>query len=459
MLLPLSGPALLGGVKTPTPIQLQYRVQGANLDGQYNRTLVDGGSLSSVVNLGLRGGLFTPPLAAPKFKLLPNGFGSILFAGGDRLVSTAGAAIAEPYTVVLVVKRTIAETQFFIDGLAFGNRCFVFDNGGGASLVAGAGAFTMGAPFGTTINEYNVVVAYLNGASSSGYLNFPFDLPTVTGDAGSQAPTGFTLGAALDGTAPLRNGELVDLLVYSGIVDVQTIQNFIDTDYCVGWPKSNLIHFNFGAYDSPLFPATGGDKIVFFGNSLTVGTPSSLDAWMLPYEATLNASVSKHFTFVNKGIGGNTVQDLLNRVQTDVINLNPQPQGVIIECVINDFFQRVPLDVFINNGQTLISQIKAGIPGVHGAWLDALCRGEYFPDPVNLQINQYCNAIAYLCSINGFTHAPVRSAQQAAEKVLNVPPPGALSGILTSDGAHCNRTAGAPLMSNVMFQRTLLKAA
>ncbi|SFG02605.1 SGNH/GDSL hydrolase family protein [Streptococcus equinus] len=98
------------------------------------------------------------------------------------------------------------------------------------------------------------------------------------------------------------------------------------------------------------------DRIVFFGDSITewgrdkadpaslgTGFVSLVVADLLEHHQELNLQ------FFNRGIGGNKVQDLLDRVDADCLSLNPDV--VILMVGINDVWHLVGKDGFASDGE------------------------------------------------------------------------------------------------------------
>ncbi len=98
------------------------------------------------------------------------------------------------------------------------------------------------------------------------------------------------------------------------------------------------------------------DRIVFFGDSITEWgrdkeDPASLGTGFVSLVA---ADLLEHhreldLQFFNRGIGGNKVQDLLDRVDTDCLSLNPD--AVILMVGINDTWHLVGKDGFASDGE------------------------------------------------------------------------------------------------------------
>jgi lysophospholipase L1-like esterase len=122
------------------------------------------------------------------------------------------------------------------------------------------------------------------------------------------------------------------------------------------------------------------------------------------------------------------------------------------------------LDTIITNAETLVLNLRAGIPNVRIAMNSILCRNEYYPDPIKRQVDQINKAIEFVCAQVGATFVDIRSAQQAFEAANNFPPPGnphdpgpppGNRALLTIDGAHLTAT-GQALWSSTFVARCVI---
>ena len=98
------------------------------------------------------------------------------------------------------------------------------------------------------------------------------------------------------------------------------------------------------------------DRIVFFGDSITEWERDKSDPVNLGtgFVSLVAADLLEHhreldLQFFNRGIGGNKVQDLLDRVDTDCLSLNPDV--VILMVGINDTWHLVGKGGFASDGE------------------------------------------------------------------------------------------------------------
>lgn len=152
---------------------------------------------------------------------------ALQFDGNDFLQGAFGAAITQPDTVFVVYKLgTIAGTQSIFDGddstnrqdaLVFGGNWAILAPG----LVSGSAA---------DINA-NIGVAVFNGASSAYHVN---GISKVSGNAGSGAIDGLTLGSSNSGASGFVTGHISEFLIYGGSLSVSNkniVQNYLSAKY------------------------------------------------------------------------------------------------------------------------------------------------------------------------------------------------------------------------------------
>lgn len=90
---------------------------------------------------------------------------------------------------------------------------------------------------------------------------------------------------------------------------------------CFGQDWAQLEHFKM-ENDSLSEPAKGENRIVFMGNSITIGWKNA------------DPEYFKQYPYVNRGISGQTTPQMLLRFRQDVIQL--KPQAVVILAGTND---------------------------------------------------------------------------------------------------------------------------
>jgi lysophospholipase L1-like esterase len=188
-----------------------------------------------------------------------------------------------------------------------------------------------------------------------------------------------------------------------------------------------------------------GDRFVFLGDSITRAAPgySRLVASMVNVRHP-----GTRVDWVYRGVSGNTVLDLVERVERDVLRLNPQWTSVSIG--INDVWFRhqggggVPLDAFRGAYRTLLTTLNGA--GIAVIALTPTVIGERLDEEPNQDLLAYADVIREearaldVCLAD--VHAVFRAALHGAQ-----PHPR-----LTADGIHMN------LNGNVLLADTLYHA-
>ncbi len=115
-------------------------------------------------------------------------------------------------------------------------------------------------------------------------------------------------------------------------------------------------------------------RILFQGDSITdAGRSRESDDWRGNGYATLvSASLGyeyiNEFECINRGISGNRVIDLLARVKSDIINLEPDYMSIMIG--VNDVWHElsykngIDAEQFEEYYNMLINQVKTALPGI-----------------------------------------------------------------------------------------------
>ena len=113
-----------------------------------------------------------------------------------------------------------------------------------------------------------------------------------------------------------------------------------------------LLILNTGhSYDKSYFK---GRVVVAFGDSLTSGVGA--DDTSDNYVAYLAQSLG--ITVINKGKGGDTTTKALARIQSDILNLEPQPTVAIVLLGGNDIFRGITKETTEQNLKRIVDLIK-----------------------------------------------------------------------------------------------------
>ncbi|WP_230986469.1 SGNH/GDSL hydrolase family protein [Cohnella fermenti] len=99
-------------------------------------------------------------------------------------------------------------------------------------------------------------------------------------------------------------------------------------------------------------------RIIAFGSSNTESTWSSggRHNWVEWLNINVRDHIGRHVCVINQGIGGETTEDLLGRLERDVLSFKP---GVaIITIGGNDAIQSLPLERYADNLRTICARIR-----------------------------------------------------------------------------------------------------
>lgn len=114
---------------------------------------------------------------------------------------------------------------------------------------------------------------------------------------------------------------------------------------------------------------TAGSRILFQGDSITDGNRGrSADPNHILGHGYVFITAARHgaafpaakLDFINRGVSGNTVRDLLKRWSADVLDLKPDILSVMIG--VNDSSKHVPLDEYERTYDELLSAARAANP-------------------------------------------------------------------------------------------------
>ena len=94
-----------------------------------------------------------------------------------------------------------------------------------------------------------------------------------------------------------------------------------------------------------------GDSIVCFGDSLTEGVGAGKGN---DYPSLLRRKVG--WPVINAGVGGDTTQNAVQRIEEDV--LSHDPRMVIVMLGGNDYLRKVPLAKTLANIDTIVARIQ-----------------------------------------------------------------------------------------------------
>jgi len=192
-----------------------------------------------------------------------------------------------------------------------------------------------------------------------------------------------------------------------------------------------------------------GAKVAFLGDSITAYGATSPSGYVRLVESGLKANGIKIGVFP-AGISGNKSNQMLDRIDRDVIS--KKPDWVTVSCGVNDVWhgeKGVPLDQYKTNMTSLVDKCQAA--GIKVMILTATPIMEQLDNDLNKKLapyNEFLHQLATekklaLADLNADIVAGLKEAQNKPH------PPGTL---LTRDGVHMN-----PLGDRVMAT-SILKA-
>jgi len=206
--------------------------------------LSDGDAVATWPDIGPNGDDVTQgtPAARPLYKTsILNGKPVVRFDGSDDYLQgalTNAGATTQPATIFAVAQldATVLDdgaTRPIIDGDDSGHRTLLYKSGipspdswgiyAGTALYGSAGD-----------SDTNIWCALFNGASSQFWLN---GISEASGDAGSRALDGITIGALYDGARPWK-GDIAEIIVYdAGLsnADKNEVGSYLATKYGLSW--------------------------------------------------------------------------------------------------------------------------------------------------------------------------------------------------------------------------------
>lgn len=212
-----------------------------------------------------------------------------------------------------------------------------------------------------------------------------------------------------------------------------------------------------------------GDKIVFMGDSITEAGSADPNGYVNLVMRALNQQ-GLEVTYVGAGVSGQKSNDMLARVDADVIS--QKPQWLLLSCGVNDVwhfklrlgrqtFVGVPLDDYKRNITSIIDKTQAA--NIKVMILTATMIGEDPERELNRDLapyNEFLREIAkrkncLLADLNG-------DMRRTLAEMPDVKGPAKMFGErgyrrdirnkLTSDGCHMNK------LGNIMMAKGVLRA-
>jgi lysophospholipase L1-like esterase len=192
-------------------------------------------------------------------------------------------------------------------------------------------------------------------------------------------------------------------------------------------------------------------KIIFFGDSITQGGIEP-NGYITLLNKMLQQQNIHNYQLIGAGIGGNKVNDLLLRMDDDV--LRKFPYMVVIFIGVNDVWDKktkgagTEADKFEEVYNIIVSKLfQSGIKII-------LCTpaliGEKYDDTneFDADLNRYCNIVRNMAA---YLHLPLIDIRKAfIDYEINHNETNETSGILTTDGVHLN-DKGNELVAELMW--------
>lgn len=199
-------------------------------------------------------------------------------------------------------------------------------------------------------------------------------------------------------------------------------------------------------------PVKPGDKVAFLGDSITEAGQGSPGGYVQLIGSGLAANGVK-IEIIGAGISGHKSNDMLKRLDTDV--LSKKPQWMTLSCGVNDVWHGangVPLEDYKKNITEIVD--KATAAGVKVVILTSTMIGENQADENNQKLTAYNAFLRTLATdkkclfadLNGAMQAAVTAAAEQAKKQ-----PKSSINNLTTDGVHM------AFAGNVMMATGVLK--
>lgn len=159
-----------------------------------------------------------------------NGLPVYRFNGSNDRLQTAVFAMSQPLNLFLVGKSAVnGVNQYFCDDRATANSLAISKSAANALCIVG-GVNLTGPALDTS---YHIMHGLFSGASS---VVRKGGGAGTTGNAGTAAPSGITLGSYAAGVA-FVNGDIAEYLLYGALTTAQvnTVGNYLSTKYGLTW--------------------------------------------------------------------------------------------------------------------------------------------------------------------------------------------------------------------------------
>jgi lysophospholipase L1-like esterase len=193
-------------------------------------------------------------------------------------------------------------------------------------------------------------------------------------------------------------------------------------------------------------PVKDGEKIAFLGDSITQGGMGPTGYVTLVIQGLKANGVNA--TAIGAGISGHKSNDMLARLQRDVID--KKPDWMTLSCGVNDVWhgaKGVPLDQYKQNITEIVGKAQAA--GIKVVILTATMITENPAEPNNQKLaayNDFLRELAkekkcLLAELNGAMQKDLDAREKAGQK---------RGKLLTSDGVHMNPAGNVMMATGVL---------
>jgi lysophospholipase L1-like esterase len=193
-------------------------------------------------------------------------------------------------------------------------------------------------------------------------------------------------------------------------------------------------------------PVKNGEKIAFLGDSITQGGMGPTGYVSLVIHGLKTSGVTA--TAIGAGISGHKSNDMLARLQRDVID--KKPDWMTLSCGVNDVWhgaKGVPLDAYQKNITEIVDKAQAA--GIKVMVLTATMIGEKADEANNQKLEPYNEFLRKLAKdkkcLLADLNADMRQELDEREKAG-----GKRGTLLTSDGVHMNPRGNMMMAAGVL---------
>jgi lysophospholipase L1-like esterase len=191
-------------------------------------------------------------------------------------------------------------------------------------------------------------------------------------------------------------------------------------------------------------PVKSGEKIAFLGDSITAGGMGNT-GYCRQVISGLEAN-GITVTPIGAGIGGHKSNDMLARVERDVIA--KKPEWMTLSCGVNDVWhgaRGVPLEDYKKNITEIVNKVQAA--GIKVMILTSTMIGENQADANNQKLVAYNDFLRELAKEKQCLLADLNAEMQETLKKMGANPK---TNTLTGDGVHMNPLGDMMMATGVL---------